>query len=331
MISNAITRRFSRRDFLLMTLIGLGVTGPAGAQTFPSNVIRIVVPPGPGSPPDIISRVLASELSEREGWRVVVENRPGAMQTIAMADVLKQPTDGYSLLAMSVPVMAAPALLPKMGLRPEVDFAPIIKLSTSYNVLVVTPSLPVKSVSELVGLLKNEPDGLNFSSGGFGTPAHLIGEMFKLQTGVRAIHVPSQQLQQRMVDLLNGVTQFDFITTVAVVDLIATGKLRALAVTAPRRVAAFTDVPTVVEQGFPDLVVEDWVGLAARSGTPAEIITLLNHAIGKALASPKVRQGFANGGAEPAGGTPAEFGQFISSQVTHWGNVVKQSGIKMPQ
>jgi len=211
MITNAITRRFSRRDFLLMTLIGLGVTGPAGAQTFPSNVIRIVVPPGPGSPPDIISRVLASELSEREGWRIVVENRPGAMQTIAMADVLKQPADGYSLLAMSVPVMVAPALLPKMGLRPEADFAPIIKLATSYNVLVVTPSLPVKTVSELVGLLKNNPDGLNFSSGGFGTPAHLIGEMFKLQTGVRAIHVPSQT-QQRMVDLVNGVTQFDFIT-----------------------------------------------------------------------------------------------------------------------
>jgi tripartite-type tricarboxylate transporter receptor subunit TctC len=330
MITNAITRRFSRRDFLLMTLIGLGVTGPADAQPFPSNVIRIVVPPGPGSPPDIISRVLASELSEREGWRFVVENRPGALQTIAMADVLKQPPDGYSLLAMSVPVTVAPALLPKMGLRPEVDFAPVIKLSTSYNVLVVTPSLPVKTVSELVGLLKNKPDGLNFSSGGFGTPAHLIGEMFKLQTGVRAIHVPSQT-QQRMVDLFNGVTQFDFITTVAVVDLIATGKLRALAVTAPKRVAALADVPTVVEQGFPDLVVEDWVGLAARTGTPTEIITRLNHAMGKALASPKVRQGFANAGAEPVGGTPAEFGQFINSQVAHWGNVVKQSGIKMPQ
>src|SRR6266852_4389709 len=331
MITNAITRRFSRRDFLLMTLIGLGVTGPAVAQTFPSNVIRIVVPPGPGSPPDIISRVLASELSEREGWRVVVENRPGAMQTIAMADVLKQPTDGYSLLAMSVPVTAAPALLPKMGLRPEVDFAPIIKLSTSYNVLVVTPSLPVKSVSELVGVLKNEPDGLNFSSGGFGTPAHLIGEMFKLQTGVRAIHVPSQQLQQRMVDLLNGVTQFDFITTVAVVDLIATGKLRALAVTAPKRVAALTDVPTVVEQGFPDLVVEDWVGFAVKSGTPNNIVARLNEAMNRALAKQKVRDAFANLGAEPAGGTSAEFGLFIKSQVAHWGKVVRDSGIKISQ
>jgi tripartite-type tricarboxylate transporter receptor subunit TctC len=165
MITNAITRRFSRRGFLLMTSIGLGMTGPVGAQSFPSNVIRIVVPTPPGGPPDVISRVVANELSEREGWRVVVENRPGAMQTIGMADVLKQPADGYSLLAMSVPVMAAPALLPKMGLRPELDFAPVIKLATSYNVLVVTPSLPVKSVSELVRVLKNKPDGLNFSSG----------------------------------------------------------------------------------------------------------------------------------------------------------------------
>src|SRR5262249_13880311 len=158
----------------------------------------------------------------------------------------------------------------------------------------------------------NKPDGLNFSSGGFGTPAHLIGEMFTLKTGVRATHVPSQQVQQRMVDLLNGATQFDFISSAAVVELIATGRLRAIAVTAPKGVAGLADVPTVVEQGFPDLVVEDWVGLAAKSGTPAEIITRLNHAIGRTLTSPKVRQGFANGGAEPAGGTPSEFGQFIS-------------------
>src|SRR5262249_8462663 len=140
------------------------------------------------------------------------------------------------------------------------DFAPVIKISTSYNVLVVHPSLPAHSVSELVELLKRKPDKLTFSSGGFGTPAHLIGEMFKLRTGVRATHVPYQQFPQAIGDLISGTNQYMFVTSLPVIDLIKTGKLRALAVTGPKRLAVLPAVPTIVEQGFPDLVVEDWVG-----------------------------------------------------------------------
>jgi tripartite-type tricarboxylate transporter receptor subunit TctC len=315
----------------LLALNALGARDGAAAQSFPSNAIRIVVPAGPGSPPDILSRIIATELSEAEGWRVVVDNRPGALQTIGIADVMKQPADGYSILVIGMPVMAAPALLPNMGLKPDSDFTPIIKISTSYNVLVVTPSLPVKSVSELVAAIAREPSKYNFASGGFGTPAHLIGEMFKLQTGVRATHVPYQQGQQRVVDLLNGTTQFDFRDTLAVVDLIATGKLCAIAVTAPKRVAALKDVSTVVEQGFPGLVVEDWAGFVARVGTSNDIVTRLNVAINKALNSSKVREGFANVGAAPAGGSSTELGNLIKSQLAYWDNVVKKSGIKMSQ
>ena len=260
-----------------------------------------------------------------------MENRGGALQTIATADVLKQAPDGYTVLAMSVPMMAAPTLLPHLGLRPETDFAPVIKLSASYNVLVVTPALPAKSVSELVDLLKSQPDKYNFSSAGFGTPAHLIGELFKLKTGAPAIHVPYQQGQQRLTDLMNGTIQFDFIATVSAVDFIATGKLRALAVTAPKRVAVLADVPTVLEQGFPDLVVEDWVGFVVRAGTPREIIARLNETIGRALAKPKVHATFAKLGAEVQGGTAADFGKFISDQSALWTNVVTESGIKLPQ
>jgi tripartite-type tricarboxylate transporter receptor subunit TctC len=302
----------------------------AYADPYPSNVIRIVVPTTPGTPPDIISRIIANELAESDGWKVIVENRGGALQTIATADVLKQAPDGYTVLAMSVPMMAAPALLPHLGLRPETDFAPVIKLSASYNVLVVTPTLPVRSVSELVDLLKRQPDKYNFSSAGFGTPAHLIGELFKLKTGVRAIHVPYQQAQQRLGDLMNGTIQFDFIATVSAVDFIATGKLRALAVTAPKRVGALENVPTVIEQGFPDLIAEDWVGLVVRAGTPNEIIVRLNEAIGRALAKPTVRETFAKLGAEVQGGSPADFGKFITDQSALWTNVVKASGIKLP-
>jgi tripartite-type tricarboxylate transporter receptor subunit TctC len=315
----------------LLPLVFMSGSSAYSADTYPSKVIRIVVPTTPGTPPDVISRIVANELSESDGWKIVVENKGGALQAIAAGEVLKQEPDGYTLLAMSVPLMAAPALLPNLGLRPETDFAPVIKLSASYNVLVVTPTLPVKSVTELVQLLKSEPDKYNFSSAGFGTPAHLIGELFKLKTGVRATHIPYQQGQQRLVDLMSGRIQFDFIATVSAIDFIATDKLRALAVTAPKRIAALENVPTVVEQGFSDLIAEDWVGLVVRAGTPDAVIAQLNQSIGRALAKPKVREAFARLGAEAQGGSSADFGRLIADQSALWTNVVKVSGIKLPQ
>jgi tripartite-type tricarboxylate transporter receptor subunit TctC len=310
----------------------LAVLMPVGpsvqAQDYPSNVIRIVVPAPPGSPPDVLSRIIANELSASEGWRVVVENRPGAIQTIGVADVLKQPADGHTILAMTIPMLAAPALLPKAGLQLETDLAPVIKISTGYNVLVVNPSIPAKSVSELIALLKSQPDKLHFASGGVGNPAHLIGEMFKLRTGSRAIHVPYPQGQQFVADLLNGTTQFSFITSVRIVDLVGSGKFRALAVMGPTRVAALKDVPSIVEAGFPELVVEDWVGFATRSGTPNAITMRLNEAVNKAITKRDVREAFSRVGHEPVGGTPAEFGHLINSQLAHWGKVIQDAGIK---
>lgn len=309
----------------------LGGLQQAAAQSYPANPIRIVVPTAPSTPPDIISRVIATALTNAEGWRVIVENKPGAVQTIGGSDVLKQPADGTSIFALSLPVSAAPAFLPNMPFKLDTDFAPVAKVSTSYNVLVTNPKVAAKSVAELVALLKSQPDKLTFSSGGFGTPAHLIGEMFKLQTGTRATHVPYQQFPQAIGDLINGTNQFQFIASLPVVDLIKTGKLNGLAVTAPKRLAALPDVPTIVEQGFPALVVEDWVGFAVKSGTSPEIVARLNAAINKALATPAVKQAFANVGAETAGGTPAEFGTLVNAQLAHWAKVVKDSGMKPPQ
>jgi tripartite-type tricarboxylate transporter receptor subunit TctC len=320
------------RHFLPSLLLALSVFGamPA-ASAQPSNAIRIVVPYGPGSPPDVVSRLIAGELAESASWRVTVENRPGALATIAMGDVLKQPADGRTVILLDIPMTAAPALFPNLKLRVETDFTPVIKISKEYNVLVVNPSVPARSVAELVAILKSQPDKFTFSSGPFGTPAHLIGEMFKLQTGMRVTHVPYQGAQQRMMDLIAGTNQVDFLATSLAVDLIATGKLRALAVTAPTRVAALKDVPTVVEQGYPSLAVEAWFGLAVKSGTAPDLITRLNEAVNTVLAKQKIRDALAKLGGEPAGGTSAEFETFIKAQVAHWEKVVGDAGLTMPR
>jgi tripartite-type tricarboxylate transporter receptor subunit TctC len=330
-MSDTPTFRLPRRTLLLAGLAGLLLPGSARAQSYPSNVIRIVVPAGAGTPPDIISRIIANELAAMEGWRLVVENRPGALQTIAMNDVGNHPADGYSLLTMSLPITVTPTLLPKAEIRPDVDFDPVIKISKSYTVLVTTPSLRVNSLHELVELLKSNPGKFNFASAGFGTPSHLIGELFKLQAGVQATHVPYQQFPQAIADLISGINHYMFVTTLPVIDLIATGKLRALAVTAPNRITALKDVPSVVEAGFPELVTADWIGLAVKRDTAAEITALLNKAINKVLVEPKIRAALEKIGAEPVGGAAVEFGDGIRSDVAHWAKIVTDADIKLPQ
>ena len=307
------------------------IASQANAQTYPSGMIRLVVPSPAGTPPDIMARIVANELNENEGWRVLVENKPGAIMTIGLADVLKQPADGHTLASIALSASAAPALLPNLNFRLEGDFVPVIKLASAYHILVVTPSVPVRSLPEFVALLKSQPNKMTFSSGGFGVPAHLAGEMFKLQTGVQATHVPYQGLAKAIPDLMSGINQFQFITPLPVLQLIAEGKLRALAVTGPARMPALKDVPTVGEAGFPDLIIQDWFGILVKTGTPNDIIIRLNGAMNKLLAKPRVREAIEKMAAEPAGGTPVEFGQFLGAQVAHWNKVVKESGIKMHQ
>ena len=323
-----------RLSHIIVAIAGLAAfasPSASAAETYPSQMIRILVPSAAGTPPDILTRVIASELERSEGWRMMVENKPGAIQTIGAAEVLKQPADGHTLMSLALAASAASVLLPSTNIRFDRDFAPVIKLGTVPHVLVVHPAVPATSVSDLVALLKSQPDKLTFSSGGFGTPAHLAGELFKLRAHVRATHVPYRALPHAISDLLNGTNQYQFITPLPVLDLIASGKLRALAVTAPTRMPALKDVPTVVEEGFPELVIRDWIGYLVKSGTPDHIIARLNEAIGNALAKQHVRETFAKLAAEPAGGKPVEFGAFIAAQIAHWGKVVKDSGIKMPE
>ena len=321
-----------RRGFLTgAAAVGLGVCAhePVFGQSFPSNVIRIVVPNSVSTPPDILARLIATTLSDDEGWKVVVENKPGAVMTIGASAVLKQPADGHTLLFVATPIAAVQALMPSASLNIETDFAPVIEVATGYNVLVVNPKVPVHSVPELIAYLKKDPDHHTFSSGGFGTPAHLIGELFRLETGVQATHVPYNQFPQAIADLLGGVNTYQFITVLPVVELINSGQLRALAVMGRKRIPALKDVPTIVEAGYPKLVAEDWQGILVNSGTPPAVIARLNAAVNKALKTEKVRNLLAKLGTDAGGGTAEEFGAFVHAETARWTKVIKDAGIKI--
>jgi tripartite-type tricarboxylate transporter receptor subunit TctC len=319
--------------WLSLVLLSLAIFVPsydASAQGFPTGVIRIIVPTSASTPPDILARIVANALSDGEGWRVVVENKPGAATSIGAMEVLKQPADGLTLFSVTAPIAAAPALLPNAPFKIE-DFAPVIRVATGYNVLVVNPSVPVNSVSELIAYLKKDPGKHTFSSGGFGTPAHLIGELFRLETGVQTTHVPYVQFPQAIADLVGGVNTYQFITILPVVQLIDTGKLKALAVTGRKRVPVLKDVPTIVEAGYPRLAAEDWAGILIKAGTPPDVIAQLNAAINKALRTEKVRDALARLGTDIGGGTPEDFGAQVRSETVHWGKVVKDANIKIQQ
>jgi tripartite-type tricarboxylate transporter receptor subunit TctC len=302
---------------------------PARAQAFPSGVIRFIVPGSASTPTDILARLVANALSDIEGWKIIVEDKPGGVLTLGIREVLKQPADGYTLLSVTTPIAAVPALMPNAGIDLDRDFAPVVRIGTGYNVLVVNPNVPVHSVAELVEFLKKDPGKHTFSSGSFGTPAHLLGELFKLETGVQATHVPYNNFPRAIADLVAGVNTYQFITLLPVVQLINTGKLRALAVMGNKRNPVLPDVPTIAEAGFPQLVAEDWAGILVRSGTPANVVARLNGAVNNVLKTDKVHDALAKIGTDVGGGTPQEFGAHVRAETVRWTNVIRDAGIKI--
>ena len=301
----------------------------AAAQGYPNKPVRLVAPVFVGTPIDIVSRLVAAKIAIELGQPVVVENKPGGGGIVGAQEVLRQPADGYTLMTLYMPMTIGQTIYKNVPYDLRRDFVPVGQTVFSYNVLAVHPSVPANSVRELVTLLKARPNQFNFASGGAGTPAHIAGELFKLQTGTQATHVPYNQFPQAIGDLLSGQIQFMFAATPPVVAHIAAGKLRPLAVTGPQRVAALKDVPTMGEAGFPDFVVRDWQGIVAKAGTPKEVIAKVNAAIAKALATDDVKQVLANLGADPASGSPEDFGKLIASEVENWARVSKAANISV--
>jgi tripartite-type tricarboxylate transporter receptor subunit TctC len=313
---------------MLLALAALG-RAPALAQPYPSKPIRLVVPAAPSTPIDIVSRVVAERVSVEVGQPVVVELRPGATGAVGAVEVLKQPADGYTLMITYMPMSVAQSIYAAVPFDLRRDFVPLGQTVWSYNVLVVHPSVAVRSPRELAQLLGSQPGKLSFPSGGPGTPAHIAGELFKLETGTQALHVPYNQFPQAIADLLGGQHQFMFAATPPMIPHIAAGKLRALAVTGPERIPALKDVPTMIEAGFPDFVIRDWQGVVARAGVPAEVVQKIGGAIRKAMHAHEVRAVLAKLGADAAAGTPEDFGRLIDAEIARWAKVAKAANIRV--
>jgi len=311
--------------------LGVGVALPAHAQeAYPTKPIRIVVPFPAAGTTDILARAVAQKLTETWGQSVIVDNRPGAAGNIGAELVAKAAPDGYTLLMGTVGTHAINAsLYAKMPYDHVKDFTPIVLVAGVPNVLVVNPSLPVKTVAELVAYEKANPGKLNFASSGSGTSIHLSGELFKTSAGVQMTHVPYKGSAPAVTDLIGGQVQLMFDNLPSALPHIKAGKLRAIAVTSLVRAPALPDVPTIAESGYPGFEASSWFGLLAPAGTKPEIVAKINAEVRKWLATPEARDKLASQGANAAGGTPEDFARHIAAETAKWAKVVKQSGAKV--
>jgi tripartite-type tricarboxylate transporter receptor subunit TctC len=312
---------------LAALLLACLFAGSALAQAYPTHPVRIVIGFTPGGGVDINARLLAARLSEQTGQQFVVENKPGAGTNIANEYVAKSTPDGYTLLFNSAAFAINLALYknPPYALR---DFAPVSVFSESVNLLVVSASLPARSLKELVAMAKEKPGSLNYSSAGAGTSQHMAAELFKLRTGTNIVHVPYKGSAPALTALIAGEVQLSFSNTVAINQHVKSGRLRALAVAGPKRTEVLPDVPTMKEAGVEGVEVPLWFGLLAPAGTPREIVQLLAANVAKAAHSPDLRHKLVDQGADPVGNTPEQFQRQLDKEVASWLEVVKVSGAK---
>ena len=314
---------------MLVASLAYGVAaGDVAAQSYPTKPLHMIVPFAAGGSPDIIGRMVAEDLGTALGQSVVVENRAGAGGNIAVQYVIDQPADGYTLLLGTSGNMASNKVLYRnLKFDTEVDLVPISVAYTTCNVLIVSASGPIKSVADLVAEAKKNPGALSFGSPGVGTAGHLIGELFKTTTGAQLIHVPYRGQSQVINDLLGGHLSMSFEVAATAIPVVQSGKMRALAVTCPRRLAQLPDVPTFAEAGIQGFVLEGLALIAAHGKTPPDIVRKLNDAVVKIINSQKVTEKVGSMGLQARSSTPDEARTLLSADVKRWGQVVQAAGI----
>lgn len=303
----------------------------AGAQSYPAKPIRVIVPFGAGGPADIYARYLGQQLQGPLGQPLVVENRPGAGSIIGTDVVAKSAPDGYTLLVMSNTHTVNESLIPKKPFALMKDFVAVAPINYSDLLLVVHPSLPAKSVKELVALAKAKPRGLNYSSSGNGTPYHMAGELFKALAGVDIVHVPHKGSGEARTSVMSGQTEMmlDAITTMA--PIAKSGKVRALGTSGQKRSSVMPDVPTISEAGVKGYETTIWIGIMAPAGTPKQIVERLNAAITKVTSRSDVRDAWGKQGATPLTMTVAQYETYLHGDIAKWAKVVKISGARPDQ
>jgi tripartite-type tricarboxylate transporter receptor subunit TctC len=302
---------------------------PSYAQDYPARPIRVIVPFSPGGAVDGPTRAVAQELSKRLNQQVVIDNRPGAGATIGSEAVAKAAPDGYTLLLASQTNAISATLYTKLSFNPIDDFVPISLIGREPGVLVVHPSLPAKTVKELVDLARAQPGRIDYASSGNGSGQHLFAAQFLAMAGVKMNHVPYRGSGQATTDLIGGVVVMGMPGLAGMLPHIKSGKLRALAVTSERRSPQLPDVPTMIEAGIPGYSAYVWLGLLAPKGTPGSIVERLNREVLAALDTPEVKGYMANASIEALGSTPAEFGAFFRAERDNWARVIRESGAKL--
>jgi tripartite-type tricarboxylate transporter receptor subunit TctC len=301
---------------------------PGFAESYPSRVIKIIVPFGPGGQPDVIARVFAQHLAVTVG-PTVIDNRPGANTTIGSKAAATSDPDGYTLFfGSSTSLAIAPALMPNAGYDPVKSFTPIAGVSSSPMYLTVGPSVKANGVAEFVAFAKANPGKLNFAAP-TGGPPHLAGEIFKRSTGIEITPIHYRSMNQAIIDTIAGQMDIIFDSPAPLAPLLREGKIRALVSLGSRRMPELPDVPTMAESGYPGLQVVTWNGLVAPAGTPDEIVGKLNAAINEALKKPEIKETLTKFGSEPLGGTPQEFAGFVAAESKKWSEIIRLSGVKM--
>ena len=316
------------KKWLIVVLSAIAVH--AGAQPYPAKPVRVIVPYPPGGGNDILGRLFAARLGERMGQPFVVENRPGAGTMIGTEAAAKSPPDGYTLLLSSIATHAlSPNLYSRVPYDPVKDFAPITLLGIAPTVLVVNKDLPAKDLAELITLAKAKPGELAYASGGNGTPPHINGELFKSVAGVNLLHVPFKGGGAALADLTAGRVHVMLDTAASAMSHVRAGRLRALAISAPKRTPEYPDLPTFAEAGLAAYETNAWYSMHAPAATPAEIVRRLNAELVAILKEPDIVNRFRQLSTDPVGNSPEEFAAFVKSELDKYARVIKAAGIKL--